>query len=59
MLITKYGSLGNNEYLDPVGGIVVTYDHIKQVCKTLSILIFFFANFSKGGYWIQTNPRRT
>lgn len=31
VLITKFGDLGNNEYLDPIGGIAFTYDHIKQV----------------------------
>jgi capping protein alpha len=30
VLITKFGDLGNNEYLDPLGGIAFTYDHIKQ-----------------------------
>jgi len=30
VLITKYGEIGNNEYLDPRGGQVVTYDHIRQ-----------------------------
>jgi capping protein alpha len=29
-LITKYGELSPNEYLDPLGGNVLTYDHIKQ-----------------------------
>jgi len=30
MIITKHGEIGNNEYLDPRGGQVVTYDHIRQ-----------------------------
>jgi len=29
-LITKYGEISPNEYLDPLGGTVLTYDHIKQ-----------------------------
>jgi len=30
-LITQYGELGTNEYIDHVGGVVATFDHIKQV----------------------------
>jgi len=29
-LITKYGELNHNEYLDPSGGHVLTFDHFKQ-----------------------------
>jgi len=29
-LITKYGEIGNNEYLDPIGGCILSYDHIRQ-----------------------------
>jgi capping protein alpha len=29
-LITKFGEISPNEYLDPLGGNVLTYDHIKQ-----------------------------
>jgi len=29
-LVTKFGEIGTSEYLDPVGGNVFTYDHIKQ-----------------------------
>jgi len=29
-LITKHGEIGNNEYLDPIGGNIISYDHIKQ-----------------------------
>jgi len=30
VLITKYGEVSDGEYLDPKGGIVLNYDHIKQ-----------------------------
>jgi capping protein alpha len=30
LLITKYGEVADGEYLDPKGGQVVTFDHIKQ-----------------------------
>jgi len=30
ILITKYGEVGLNEYVDPKGGKVVTFDHFKQ-----------------------------
>jgi len=30
LLITKYGEVGSNEYLDPHGGQVVSFDHFKQ-----------------------------
>jgi len=30
-LITKHNEVSPNEYLDTVGGVVVTFDHIKQV----------------------------
>jgi len=30
VLITKIGEIGTNEYLDPIGKQVVTFDHIKQ-----------------------------
>jgi len=30
VLITKYGEVADGEYLDPKGGVVVFYDHIKQ-----------------------------
>jgi len=30
VLITKYGEIGNNEYIDPIGKQIVTFDHIKQ-----------------------------
>eukprot|EP00727_Mastigamoeba_balamuthi_P006562 m51a1_g2526 putative subunit of heterodimeric actin capping protein cap32 34 (285) ;mRNA; r:232822-234142 len=30
VLITKYGCVGGNQYLDHAGGSVVTFDHIKQ-----------------------------
>jgi len=30
VLITKYGEVSDHEYLDPKGGQVITYDHIKQ-----------------------------
>jgi len=29
-LITKFGDIGGHNYLDPIGGSVVSYDHIKQ-----------------------------
>jgi len=29
-LITKVGEIGTNEYLDPLGGLVLSFDHIKQ-----------------------------
>lgn len=30
VLITKYGEVADGEYLDPRGGVVLFYDHIKQ-----------------------------
>jgi len=30
VLITKYGEVADGEYLDPKGGVVLLYDHIKQ-----------------------------
>jgi len=30
VLITKYGEISDGEYLDPKGGLVLSYDHIKQ-----------------------------
>jgi len=30
VLITKYGEVSDGEYLDPKGGVVLRYDHIKQ-----------------------------
>ena len=30
-LITHYAELGTNEYIDHAGGVVATFDHIKQV----------------------------
>jgi len=30
VLITKFGEVGGNEYLDPIGKKIVTFDHIKQ-----------------------------
>jgi len=30
-LITQYAELGTNEYIDHAGGVVATFDHIKQV----------------------------
>jgi len=30
VLITKYGEVSDGEYLDPKGGVVLFYDHIKQ-----------------------------
>jgi len=30
MLVTKFGEINNNEYLDPLGKQVVTFDHFKQ-----------------------------
>jgi len=30
LLITKYGEVADGEFLDPQGGQVITYDHIKQ-----------------------------
>jgi len=30
VLITKYGEVADGEYLDPKGGVVLHYDHIKQ-----------------------------
>jgi len=30
VLITKYGEVADGEYLDPKGGLVLFYDHIKQ-----------------------------
>jgi capping protein alpha len=30
VLITKYGEISDGEYLDPKGGVVLSYDHIKQ-----------------------------
>jgi capping protein alpha len=30
VLITKMGEIGTNEYLDPIGKKVITFDHIKQ-----------------------------
>jgi len=30
VLISKYGEVADGEYLDPRGGIVIAYDHIKQ-----------------------------
>jgi len=30
VLITKYGEVSNGEYLDPKGGLVLQFDHIKQ-----------------------------
>jgi len=30
VLITKYGEVSDGEYLDPKGGLVISYDHIKQ-----------------------------
>jgi len=30
VLITKYGEVSDGEYLDPKGGLVLLYDHIKQ-----------------------------
>jgi len=30
VLITKYGEVADGEYLDPKGGLVLHYDHIKQ-----------------------------
>jgi len=30
VLITKYGEISDGEYLDPKGGVVLQYDHIKQ-----------------------------
>jgi len=30
VLITKYGEVSDGEYLDPKGGLVLSYDHIKQ-----------------------------
>jgi len=30
-LITKFNEVSPNEYLDPAGGVVMTFDHIKQV----------------------------
>jgi capping protein alpha len=30
VLITKYGEVADGEYLDPKGGLVLSYDHIKQ-----------------------------
>jgi capping protein alpha len=29
-IITKFGEISPNEYIDPLGGNVLTYDHIKQ-----------------------------
>jgi capping protein alpha len=29
-LICKYGEIGHNEYLDPLGGQIITFDHIRQ-----------------------------
>jgi len=31
VLITKFGEVSENEYLDPKGNQVISYDHIKQV----------------------------
>jgi len=30
VLITKYGEVADGEYIDPKGGVVLMYDHIKQ-----------------------------
>jgi len=30
VLVTKFGEVSNNEYLDPAGGLVFTFDHFKQ-----------------------------
>jgi len=30
VLITKHGEVGSNEYLDPQGNQVITFDHLKQ-----------------------------
>jgi len=30
VLITKYGEIADGEFLDPKGGLVISYDHIKQ-----------------------------
>jgi len=30
VLISKYGEVADGEYLDPKGGVVLSYDHIKQ-----------------------------
>jgi len=32
VLITKFGEVSDSEYLDPRGGLVLTYDHIRQEC---------------------------
>jgi len=29
-LISKQGEIGQNEYIDPIGGVILTFDHIKQ-----------------------------
>jgi capping protein alpha len=39
-LITKFGEVGNGEYLDPRGRQVVQFDHIRQVRAALFTMSF-------------------
>ena len=38
VLITKYGEVSDSEFLDPRGGVVLRFDHIKQVRLSLYTL---------------------